>query len=62
MVSIIYTSQKSVNENIGKRFRDVGTDGREWYARRKENRRIAFDHEGTYMVMLNPEIVKFSGE
>lgn len=23
---------------------------------------IAFDNEGTYMVMLNPEIVKFSGE
>ena len=23
---------------------------------------IVFDNEGTYMVMLNPEIVKFSGE
>ncbi len=23
---------------------------------------IAFDNEGTYMVMLNPEIVKYSGE
>lgn len=23
---------------------------------------IAFEYEGTYMVMLNPEIVKFSGE